>query len=158
MTGSIWPQVVDAVLDVLDSAPLGGARLFDGPPPVDDASPLGVAIGMPGPVDGQDISGQTEQTWRDAGPAPFANREETGSIGCTAWAWTGNDFAFRTLRANVRGLLDAITDALAAITPLNLPTVIGLQLHSRIEWVQRQDERGTTVEAMFRITYAAVFS
>lgn len=154
----MWPAVVDAVADVLAAADLGGARVFDGPPPADDATLLGVAVGMPTPDGGEDTSGSVEQVWEDAGPAPVAHRKETGVIRCSAWAWTGNDYDFRTLRAGVSALLDDVHDALSAITPLDLPQVTNLQVLDGADWVQRQDERGTTCEAMFRVAYEAVFN
>lgn len=158
MTASMWPNIVDAVTDVLSAADLGGAVVFDGPPPIDDATRLGVAVGMPSPDTGEDTSGDVSQEWEDAGPAPLAHRREAGTIRCSAWAWTGNDYTFRALRASVAGLLDDIHAALASITPLGLPEVLGLQVLDSAQWVQRQDERGTTCEAMFTITYLAVFN
>ncbi len=158
MTASMWTAVADAVTDVLSAADLGGAVVFDGPPPVDDATRLGVAVGMPSPDTGEDTSGDVSQEWEDAGPAPLAHRRETGTIRCSAWAWTGNDYTFRALRASVASLLDDIHTALASITPLGLPEVLGLQVLDSAQWVQRQDERGTTCEAMFTITYLAVFN
>lgn len=154
----MWPAVLDAVVDVLAVADLGGARVFDGPPPVDDATLLGVAIGMPTPDGAEDTSGTVEQVWEDAGPAPFAHRKETGEIRCSAWAWTGNDYDFRSLRAGVSALLDDIHVALAGVDPLALPQITHLQVLDGIDWVQRQDERGTTCEAMFRLAYEAVFN
>jgi hypothetical protein len=154
----MWPVIVDAVVDVLAAADLGGARVFDGPPPADDATALGVAIGMPTPDGGEDTSGSVEQVWEDAGPAPIAHRKESGVIRCSAWAWTGNDYDFRALRAGVSALLDDVHTALAAIDPLVIPQVTNLQVLDAADWVQRQDERGTTCEAMFRLTYEAVFN
>ena len=152
----MWTTVVDAVVDVLAAADLGGAAVFDGPPPIDDASLLGVAVGMADT--GDDTSGMVSQDWRDAGPAPIAHRQESGVIRCTAWAWTGNDFTFRALRAGVAALLDDVHTALASVAPLGLPEVVGLQVLDDVEWVQRQDERGATCEAMFRLSYTAIFT
>lgn len=158
MTASMWPAVVDAAVGILTAADLGGARVFDGPPPADDATLLGVAVGMPTFDGGEDTSGRVEQTWEDAGPAPIAHRRETGFIRCSAWAWTGNDFDFASLRSGVTTLLDAVWTALAAVPNLGLTEVVGVQILDEAEWVQRQDERGTTCEAMFRIAYVAVFN
>lgn len=154
---SLWPLVVDELVDVLSAAGLAGV-VFDGPPPADDATALAVSVGMPTETDADSVSGRVSQVWRDAGPAPFANRQESGEVRCTAWAWTGDDFTFRALRASLAGLLDDISDALGAVTPLAIPEITDLRVLDSVEFVQRSDERGTTVEAMFTIAYQAVFN
>lgn len=154
---SLWPLVVDELVDVLSAAGLAGV-VFDGPPPADDATALAVSVGMPTETDADSVSGRVSQVWRDAGPAPYANRQESGEVRCTAWAWTGDDFAIRALRASLAGLLDDISDALGAVTPIGIPEVTDLRVLDSVEFVQRSDERGTTVEAMFTVAYQAVFN
>ena len=158
MIGSLWPHVTDALVGGLRAADLGAAVVFDGPPPVDDATGLGVSVGLASPDDAEQSAGTTRQVWRDAGPAPFAARQENGTVRCTAWAFAGNDWDFATLRGQVAALLDGIQDGLAAISPLGLAQVTDLRLADEITWVQSQTPTGTTVEAMFAVAYQAVFA
>lgn len=158
MTGSLWPSVVDALVDAMRGADLGGAVVFDGPPPVDDSSPLAVAVGLATPEDAGQSAGSTRQSWRDAGPAPFAAREESGMVRCTAWAFSGDDWDFRSLRAAVADLMDAIHGGLAAVAPLGLAQITDLRLADEATWVQDQTPTGTTVEAMFAVAYRAIIT
>lgn len=155
MTASLWPAVVDALVSTLTAANLDGV-VFDGPPPADDSTMLGVAIGMATADDVEDAAGTTSQTWRDAGPAPQAAREERGTVRCTAWAWSGDDWQFAARRAQLAGLLDDISDTLAAVTPMGLQQIVDLRLADSITWVQTQSKGGTTVEAMFTVAYTAI--
>lgn len=156
MTGSLWPAVVDALVDTLTAASItGDPVIFDGPPPADDASPRGIAVGMPSPTDVEEASGTVRQEWRDAGRWPDAGRSESGTIRCTAWAWTGDDWTFRALRSDVEALLSGIHAAVGATSVLGLEQVYDLRCMESVEWVQKQDTSGCTVEALFTVAYQA---
>lgn len=154
MTACLWPALVDGLVDVLTSE-LSGVVVFDGPPPATDATTLGVAVGLANPST-DEYAGVARQVWRDVGMVPDTARQETGEVRCTAWAWTGDDFAFRGLRSRVSGVLDDIHAALASISPVGLSQITDLRLMDSVDWVQTQDASGTTVEALFKVAYSAI--
>lgn len=157
MTVSLWPTVVDRLVDVWTAleipSPYGGTILVcDGQPVGWQDIPHGVAVGVDGAYP-EGNSGSFEQTWRDAGPAPFAGRDETGEIVCTVWRTTG-DTGMRALRAGVFEDLDALWDAVAGIDTVDV-RLADLRI-VRGDPMQQQNPRGALFELPFRVRYRAV--
>lgn len=160
MPAAMWPTVAGSLhtlwsqlgLTLADSTPVG---VWEGRPYGWDDMLAGVAIGVDGAyVDGN--SGEFEQTWRDAGPAPDAHREETGEVVCTLWVSSGED-DMATVRDAAFGILDALWAAVDDIGSLD-PT--GNRVVS--VWIARADpmlirQAGCLAEIPFRLRYRAVF-
>lgn len=158
MAVSLWPVVVDRLIDVWAAlgivSPDGRGTIV-----VCDGQPVGwqdIAHGLAVGVDGaypEGNSGRFEQEWRDAGPAPFAAREETGEVVCTLWRTTG-DTGMRALRSGVFADLQAVWDAVASVDVLD-SRLVDLRL-TQGDPVQQQTSAGALFELPFRVRYRAV--
>jgi hypothetical protein len=114
----------------------------------------GVAVGVDGAyTDGN--SGDFEQSWRDAGPAPDARRDETGEVVCTVWWSTGED-DMAAARSGAFAILDALWDAISTIWPLDPDANrVGSAWITRADPMMRR-QNGCLVEIPFRLRYRAV--
>lgn len=154
----MWGSVAGALVQVwsglgltVDGTPVA---VWEGQPLGWDEMPCGVAVGVDAAyVDGN--SGEFEQSWRDAGPAPHAAREETGEVVCSLWVSSGDD-DMAAVRTAAFALFDALWAAIADITTLD-PS--GNRVVSA--WLARADpmlvrRQGCIVEIPFRLRYRAV--
>lgn len=177
---SRWPDVADAVLDLLYAR--AGYRaagteddgtdevlVMDGPELELTADYVGrvLLIGTTLDVDGDD-QGQSEQSYASIAPAG-RSREETGQIRCQVIAQTGaleladpaaplfERTTLRWLRRQAFDVLDDVAAALAADTTLGLgPPLMSVQLSPRRLLVPRQyqtDRGGAVVTVEFAVQY-----
>lgn len=157
MAVSLWPTVVDKLIDIWSAltitSPGGGTiAVCDGQPVGWQDITHGLAVGVDGAYP-EGNSGRFEQEWRDAGPAPFAARDETGEIVCTLWRTTG-DTGMRALRAGVFADLATLWDAVDEIGVIDA-RLVDLRLIQG-DPMQAQTPAGALFELPFRLSYHAV--
>jgi|JI10StandDraft_1071094.scaffolds.fasta_scaffold10709_9 hypothetical protein len=161
MPASMWPVVVDSLIRIWGGLGLVGpdgaaTGVHDGAPVGWDQMLSGVAVGVDQAYDDGN-SGHFEQSWRDAGPAPFAAREETGEVVCTLWRQSGDDL-MAPLRAAVFDDLESLWDAIATVSVLDPTGNRVTDVHvSRGDPVQRRTTAGCLVELPFRVRFRAIF-
>lgn len=157
----MWPTVVDNLMRVWVALDLSGpdgapVQVWEGQPYGWDEMRAGVAVGVDGAyTDGN--SGEIEQEWRDAGPAPWANRQESGLVVCTCWYSSGDD-DMAAVRTAAFGLLDQLWQAVCDVDSLD---PAGQRVTAA--WIERADpmlrrQNGVLVEIPFRLRYRAVFA
>lgn len=154
MTAALWPAVVNG----LQTAFAGATSwpVFDGIPITYEAMDRGIAVGIEATQD-DGMSGEIRQDWRDAGPAPNANRYETGTVKCSIWRQSGDD-DLAALRADVFACLDQLMTVAAAITPLGVAGLVNLAPLQVARPVQQRTEDGVIVEVAFDVGYSGVLS
>ena len=151
-TASMWAATVDALLVAFAGATT--VPVFDGIPVTYAELPLGVAVGVDGAYD-NGTSGEFRQDWRDAGPAPWAHRDETGEIACTIWAQNGGD-DLAALRTQVFDLLTALSAVIHTVNTLD-PRLVDAHI-LRGDPIQRRTSGGVVCEVAFRVAYRAIFT
>lgn len=152
MTASLWPAVVSGL--VAAWTPATTWPVFDGQPHTYAALPHGVAVGINPEV--EQTSGGFSQDWRDAGPAGFAARQETGTVRCSIWSQTGDADTIPARRSEVFAVLDALVAACATITPVGVPALTSLLPATTAEVLQQLTPEGTIVELVFTVAYAGL--
>lgn len=152
MTAALWPNVVTGLVSAWTTAT--DWPVYDGKPLTWDSLDRGVAVGVEAALeDGQ--SGALRQSWRDAGPAPFAAREETGTVTCALWAQDGGqDMA--GLRADLWACLDDIIDVAVQITPLGIPALTTVTPLATARPLQRWHPKGMFVAVEFDLAYTGL--
>lgn len=157
MSVSLWPVVVDRLITVWSAltitSPGGGTILVcDGQPVGWQDITHGLAVGVDGAYP-EGNSGRFEQEWRDAGPAPYAARQETGEIVCTLWRTTG-ETTMSALRTGVFSDLAAIWDAVASVAVIDA-RLVDLRIMQG-DPMQQQTPAGALFELPFRLRYVAI--
>lgn len=155
MTATLFTQVTDALVSVL-SASLS-VDVFDGRPRTLDDKRTGIAVGVDSNLRGDDAAATLRQVWREAGPAPFAHRDESGELVVSVWSQSGDD-DFKPHRDAVASILDDVFEALAPVTTLGIPELIDLQILDSANIYQLRTDYGVVVEATFRVAWRGIFS
>lgn len=133
------------------TATAADAVVFDGPLPTESRPFRFVLVGSTG-EDDDDFT--TDDEVSAMGPGNW--HEETGSVACSAWAWSGSgDIA--ALRAQALDLYEACRDAVAANRTLGgvLP-VNGLAQVTAGRGRQVQTSNGPLCRVVFTVTYRTV--
>ena len=152
MTASLWPDVVAGLISAWTQTT--SWPVFDGQPHTYDRLEQGVSVGINPDV--EQTSGGFRQEWRDAGPAPFAARQETGTVRCSIWRQTGNATDITDCRQQVFAVLDALVAATAGITPVGVPALTSLIPVTSAEVLQQLTADGTVVELVFTVAYTGL--
>lgn len=152
MTAALWPAVAAGLVQAW--TPATTWPVFDGQPLTYASLECGVAVGINPEI--EQTSGGFRQEWRDAGPAPFAARQEAGTVRCSIWRLTGDSNGIAAARAEVFAVLDALVDASAAVTPVGVPALTSLLPVTSAEVLQQLTEDGTVVELTFTVAYSGL--
>jgi hypothetical protein len=171
MGASLWPRVVDALVDGCRRRPgyrapdeaRDGVTVYDGPQALLSAerTPAYLIIGWPGGADGdprEEDSGTCEVTPAALGSAPRP-REETGQVRCLAVLQSGDSTpgAVRTAR---HGALAVLEDVELLLVDPTLGIVPGAgqmrwaRLGPQSRWAQYA-AGGCVCEIAFTVQYAA---
>lgn len=145
-----YPTMIDKIITALGAASsLAGVRIFDGAE-VDESYPgNAIAIGHDGSVGDTEMQvGNIRNT-----PLDFSDvHEESGTINCSLWAWSG-ETSFKNSRIAAFGLLSAVDTVIRADS-----TFSGTCFYSWLESnsvVYRQTTAGSAVVLNFNIVYTA---
>jgi len=145
-----YPTMIDKVIAALGAASsLSGVRVFDGAE-VDESYPgNAIAIGHDGSIGDTEMQvGNIRNT-----PLDFSDvHEESGTINCSLWAWSGTT-SFKSSRVAAFGLLSAVDSVIRTD-----PTFSGTCFYSWLESnsvVYRQTTAGSAVVLNFNIVYTA---
>ena len=152
MTAALWPAVVSGLVQAW--TPATTWPVFDGQPHTYARLEAGVAVGINPDI--EQNSGGFRQEWRDAGPAPFSAREETGTVRCSIWRQTGSSDGIAACRDEVFTVLDALAAASASVTPVGVPQLTTLLPVTSSEVLQQLTEDGTVVELVFTVAYTGL--
>jgi hypothetical protein len=145
-----FPTMIDKIITALGAASsLTGVRVFDGAE-VDESYPgNAIAIGHDGSLGDTEMQvGNIRNT-----PLDFSDvHEESGTINCSLWAWSG-DTAFKNSRVAAFNLLSAVDTVIRTD-----PTFSGTCFFSWLESnsiTYRQTTSGSAVVLNFNIVYSA---
>ena len=144
------PPMIDKIITALGAASsLAGVRIFDGAE-VDESYPgNAIAIGHDGSLGDTEMQvGNIRNT-----PLDFTDvHEESGTINCSLWAWSG-DTSFKSSRTTAFNLLSAVDTVIRADS-----TFSGTCFYSWLESntvTYRQTTSGSAVVLNFAIAYTA---
>jgi hypothetical protein len=145
-----YPTMIDKIITALGAASsLTGVRVFDGAE-VDESYPgNAIAIGHDGSIGDTEMQvGNIRNT-----PLDFTDvHEESGSINCSLWAWSGTT-SFKSSRVAAFNLLSAVDTVIRTD-----PTFSGTCFYSWLESntvTYRQTTSGSAVVLNFNIAYTA---
>lgn len=153
MSAALWPEVTSALVSLWQNVTT--VTVYDGMPLTYGRMTEGIAVGVSVTED-DGSSGDFSQEWRDAGPAPYAKRMETGSIKCSLWVQRGDSNAIAACRTRVFEILALITNAAADFGQLNVSGLTSLTPVVMARPTQLLTDDGTYVELQFTVTYAGI--
>lgn len=175
MTATRWPDVVDALVDLMRAQPgyrapgvesldAAGVLVLDGPEVelTEDASFVVLIIG--GTVDVSDVddigeSGQAIVTIGglqrdDSGEVVCQVISQVGSLELDEPGWTADRSTARTVRRAAFDVVDTVDSAIKADPTLGLPMPTQVNLaSSRLEPRQYQSEAGAVCAVTFRVAF-----
>lgn len=162
MPSLLWSVRSALVTSFAAPAAAAGADLYDGPRRRGDTPKLFLVVGADSDdpftaadADFEDtLTGTSRQEWSPEGPGTW--REETGSVLCTAVAWSGDD-DFAPLRAQVEALVDVLEATLLANRQLGGSVGAGVELGELRVW-ERRSTQGSAVGAVLEISYQSTLT
>lgn len=154
MTAALWPSLVSGLVSAWTASAPAGWQVWDGKPLTWDQLERGVAVGVEAALeDGQ--SGSVRQEWRDAGPAPLAARQESGSVTCAMWIQDGGE-DIAGLRSQLWDCLTVLTGVAIQIEPLGVDGLTWVSCLSQARPLQRWMSDGCLVAVEFDVAYSGL--
>ena len=158
MKTSLWD--VQAELVSRFTAALPDVTVFDGPRIRGGTTPRQfLLVGSDGGDSGHeslDDGLSAEQEPSDLGPGGW--RDETGTITCSAWAWSGHS-SIAASRAASRAILDTCETVITADPTLSgLLDGGGINQVARVSSNESQRAGGPVVRLVFTVTYRALIT
>lgn len=156
MVASAVPAILDALIDQL-GGPLEAAmgapvRIFDGFEATPEDPGDFVMVGIEDPdTDDFGWSGESTADWAHA---DGTERDEAGTVTCSALSWNG-DGDQRLARTRVFQLLDAIAGHVGTNYTLGIPYVLWLTFGGDLQFSQQQSDGGASALVVFKLAFRA---
>jgi hypothetical protein len=144
----ILSEVIDRLVDIFDTAL--SVPVYDGPVPTASNHAAFLAVGASG-TDDEGATADLEPS--TTGPGTW--HDESGSVTCSAWAWSGGtDIAAR--RAEALTIAEGALAALWADRTLGGLLVTPGAVSSAVTYDARQTDSGPIVRVTFTVAYQAL--